>query len=869
MQSRVFKIVLAILVLTNVLTVPYANAESQSYFVGDRGPSGGTIAYVDEYDKFSWDYIEAAPANWLDEKSTSSIRWSPFGASTAPPTGLGSAIGDGAANSTKILNTFGTGWAIKSAVRDVNNCLTSGGVKFCNVTITLDTNHEVARFDVLQSPTMPIFCDGVFLDSFYTSLTGEMKVVDARSFSFVENGFQLKLADQINSKGNCKISYAAAVASSAKIGGNVDWVLPSYDELAQVQRAVGTNNQFPYAIDQSILTKNGYTAGYYSTSTLRDSSNQRVWGFTNATVAGKGGSLSLLYGAAVLPIRYFKTSIPVRNKEIVGEENATSGPTEINAQILQTDTNWYAKGSPIKVRGLIQIPANVTLKIHAGAVVDFTEANVTLLGKIVIGSNSSPLTTKVSLGYEFVVKGNGGQVTIENSEILGKGGVMVGWDASLSSLSIDNSTISKFRHLVDRNASKVFISNSVIRDMDAITSEFSYIYDFSLTSNVLYELKSFATPGKGVFVNVGQVGPTEIVSGNIVLNTVNLLKLTIPNSTDVRFKTVFENNRFESPKLLSISGGTNAGGNYWNATDEANLRTLAKVTDGKSDISLPVISFTPFLTNSPTAPSKYQALLELLSVEKKAAIEKEISDRLLSNVKCSLTDTGMRYESSFASSSNDKTLKSTTFNWYFALLTAGTSPGDRTSYGDIQLFRNTPTATLEVTYEELLKMGGGIATATILVISAPTVTMESSVITNILGKGCYIGLPSVFSAKQAADKAAADLKAKQEAADKAAADLKAKQEADAKAAADLKAKQEAEAKAAADLKAKQEAEAKAAADLKAKQEADAKAAADLKAKQAASKLAVPKTVTITCVKGKLTKKITAVKPVCPKGYKKK
>jgi hypothetical protein len=35
------------------------------------------------------------------------------------------------------------------------------------------------------------------------------------------------------------------------------------------------------------------------------------------------------------------------------------------------------------------------------------------------------------------------------------------------------------------------------------------------------------------------------------------------------------------------------------------------------------------------------------------------------------------------------------------------------------------------------------------------------------------------------------------------------------------------------------------------------------------KIAVPKKVTITCVKGKLTKKVTAVKPVCPVGYKKK
>jgi hypothetical protein len=93
---------------------------------------------------------------------------------------------------------------------------------------------------------------------------------------------------------------------------------------------------------------------------------------------------------------------------------------------------------------------------------------------------------------------------------------------------------------------------------------------------------------------------------------------------------------------------------------------------------------------------------------------------------------------------------------------------------------------------------------------------------------------------------------------------------DAKVAAELKAKQEAEAKAAADLRAKQEADAKAAADLRAKQEADAKAAADLRAKQEAdAKAASMKKTTITCVKGKLTKKVTAFKPVCPGGYKKR
>jgi hemolysin-activating ACP:hemolysin acyltransferase len=83
-----------------------------------------------------------------------------------------------------------------------------------------------------------------------------------------------------------------------------------------------------------------------------------------------------------------------------------------------------------------------------------------------------------------------------------------------------------------------------------------------------------------------------------------------------------------------------------------------------------------------------------------------------------------------------------------------------------------------------------------------------------------------------------------------------------RAAAELKAKQEAEA----ELLAKQEAEA----ELLAKQEAEAKAAAELKAKQEAAnkkKTITTKKSTITCVKGKLIKRVTAVKPKCPPGYR--
>ena len=124
------------------------------------------------------------------------------------------------------------------------------------------------------------------------------------------------------------------------------------------------------------------------------------------------------------------------------------------------------------------------------------------------------------------------------------------------------------------------------------------------------------------------------------------------------------------------------------------------------------------------------------------------------------------------------------------------------------------------------------------------------------GKGGFQYSPQIYKQldliKQA-EKFLADQIAVEEAA------AKSKAEAEAKAAAELKAKQDAEAKAAAEQKAKEEAEAKAAAEQKAKEEAEAKAKAGAAGKKS----------TITCVKGKTVQKVTAVKPKCPKGFKRR
>lgn len=105
--------------------------------------------------------------------------------------------------------------------------------------------------------------------------------------------------------------------------------------------------------------------------------------------------------------------------------------------------------------------------------------------------------------------------------------------------------------------------------------------------------------------------------------------------------------------------------------------------------------------------------------------------------------------------------------------------------------------------------------------------------------------------------------------DKALGEPKSIDLAQAKAEAEAKAKEaeriaaEAAAKAAAEAKAKAEAEAAAKAEAEAKAKEEARIAAEAAAKAAKKK------VTITCIKGKAIKKVTGVKPVCPKGYVKK
>ena len=271
------------------------------------------------------------------------------------------------------------------------------------------------------------------------------------------------------------------------------------------------------------------------------------------------------------------------------------------------------------------------------------------------------------------------------------------------------------------------------------------------------------------------------------------------------------------------------------------------------------------------------------------------------DVSCSISTAGVICSNSITITRTWNVTGSPSLDWYFALLKPAQDPNLSSSYGTRALQKKSNpgqvTDSQEFIYEKLLTFAGNNPEASVL-ITAIIVNGDGK-FWPAVGKGTYVVLKDVKSEinKRAAEAKAAEAKL---IADKAAAELKAKQEAETKAA-ELKAKQEAEAKAATEkvicdanrtellsiqntLLAAVKAYPKSAntlndARLRLQSALTSSCIADVTLNdfkgEVLSVIAQAKTsvstqkITITCVKGKLTKKITSAKPVCPNGYKKK
>jgi hypothetical protein len=258
------------------------------------------------------------------------------------------------------------------------------------------------------------------------------------------------------------------------------------------------------------------------------------------------------------------------------------------------------------------------------------------------------------------------------------------------------------------------------------------------------------------------------------------------------------------------------------------------------------------------------------------------------NVSCSLTDTGVRYGVSMVFSGSGVSFNSLRYEWEYLVADAGKNPTLVSSYGPRTSQSITAGNGLELTYEALLALAKNDVNASLLMYASSIFSDGLSTLTNKTGSGCYVELPVVLKNKN--DQAAVAQKA---AADKAATDVAAAE----KAAQDkgnietiiqsLRVKNSGvdsliEKYSAISPSMKANLTKMALSRPKIPDSIEPgftyQNALELEAKMDsfvtnfnsfAQKMLKNVAITITCVKGKLTKKVTAVKPKCPSGYKKK
>jgi len=279
------------------------------------------------------------------------------------------------------------------------------------------------------------------------------------------------------------------------------------------------------------------------------------------------------------------------------------------------------------------------------------------------------------------------------------------------------------------------------------------------------------------------------------------------------------------------------------------------------------------------------------------------------NVSCSLSSNGVNFSVSISFTSGNFVIGNLTYDWDYSVLITGRDPNLVSNYSSRQYFKSTSANALAMSYEELLFLASNNPSATVLVFASPKNVLGDGSVKNTSGKGCFVELKSVLNNKIESEKvAAAELKAKQEAEAKATAELKAKLEADAKAIAQ---------KVLAELlrrdqtisvfplpKGNTEFSASGipisvttSSNLPVFSYNSTNSICEYRKNLIITKksgrcviafsqegnedfkpaenvvlefnLVTASKTTITCVKGKLTKKVTAIKPVCPVGYKKK
>jgi hypothetical protein len=375
------KVFLWVWILALAYSTPLASANTKnSYSIGDVGPSGGHIAFVDDYDDYDWDYLEVSPPKWSTPAyGYGAIRTLPYGKNAESLLNLSWAIGSGPGNTEQITSTVGRGWEIERITKNSNDCIASN----CKVTIELKTAHGIQAFPTgIDTPNLPIMCSGKLVTVIVNS--GDLTIAGLKSFTFYDNVATRNIVSDVNSNLNCKITYLALAADEAVIGGNSDWFLPSLDEMALIQK--------------NLMTKKSVFDLYsssYAPSNFKDASTVYHWGFNYTSDASKVGArliVNIKYSYPPLFARVFKTTQPVQTKGFPKNCPSTWDPNSLVdvKRLASGEADGLLAGASDKDRYEIVSSWKVQKSIDGK---NFTDTGVT--GNLVRGNTQSLITSRL------------------------------------------------------------------------------------------------------------------------------------------------------------------------------------------------------------------------------------------------------------------------------------------------------------------------------------------------------------------------------------------------------------------------------------------------------------------------------------------
>lgn len=288
----------------------------------------------------------------------------------------------------------------------------------------------------------------------------------------------------------------------------------------------------------------------------------------------------------------------------------------LNDQIIKSDLTLTKDLSPYQVKGVLQIPEGVTLRIDPGVDITFMAGSaIKNFGNVVIGDNQS--SEKVFLTEdrfpnnnrenESLINGvSRSSVSISNTQLVSKNRDSLVFGCL--SLSISNSSIIGFNRIVYQQECQNFLLQN------SYTSNLRYLYtcafdghpDTFIVKDNIFEgsLDICEVPDRAFhtasFFNKPAAQTIYEVTGNDfeALSQINLpvgymqYRFTSNNLRNVKLVKLFN---FSIPGKPVI---TNLAGNYWkSASSEASLKSVVKVIDSNTDMTLKdAITLSPLLS---------------------------------------------------------------------------------------------------------------------------------------------------------------------------------------------------------------------------------------------------------------------------------